>query len=878
MNRIIKALCFLFLLFFSIHILNNKFLSLPPIGKFLDPFHGYAQSYKNHNDKIVISILKDSVEVIWDENNIPHIYAQNEKDLYTAQGYVVAQDRLWQMDFISRVYAGRLSEIIGYDIDVITNDRFMRTIGIPESAKASLSTIASCNIENQIDYNWDGMEESCLGNVIVNDGMQKVYDMLLSYSKGVNQYIQSIDSRDYPLEYKILDYTPELWNPLKTCILLKSMTLTLTGRNTDIVYEYIENQYSKDDAEALFPEFPYFVDPIISEFDSMILDEFDSNNCNDFSENSINIEDDFYGLISNLNTMYNPGIGSNNWAVHKDYTKNGNAILANDPHLGLSLPNVWYVMQLSTPDIDIMGATFPGAPSILSGFNNYIAWGETNGEDDVSDFFRIETTADNKKYLYDQDTLEFDLRKETIYIRGNALEFPSDTTFYVKSTKHGPILIESNNDRLSKHSTSRGIETKKNYAFRWTAHDPSKEIKAFYELNQSKDYEDFLEALSNYDCPGQNFIYADIDGNIGMYHRGKTPIRCGKGVLPGNNSNYLWTYDDSSKFIPDKHLPKILNPAVGYVSSANQYPVKKDYPYYLPGKYWPAYRGSRINDNLNFFINEGNGITIEDMATIQNDSYNKFAEIILPQLLDAIKDSIYYYSNQELIDIYESLSNWNMYHESDFFEPLIFDQWIDDLNQSIWKDEFLNSGLTDISNSRIYPYDDVLFYFIENDKDSKWFDDKSTNNAKENFYFIAWNAFLKTIESLKSHSNLINKNFTNWKYSDVKGADIRHLIGSENFNAFSRLDVPVSGSKWSPNAMKVKYGPSWRYIVDLKEDSIKAIGIYPGGQSGNPGSRYYDNYIYQWKEGKYFDLNFTPYHKKNQLNEESIRRVVIVND
>ena len=881
MNRIIKALGLLFLLLFSIHILNNKTLSLPPIGKLLDPFHGYAHSYKTVNNEINLLILKELVEVIWDENNIPHIFAQNEHDLYIAQGYIVAQDRLWQMDFISRVYAGRLSEIIGYNADVLTNDRFMRTIGIVEAAKASLSTIAQCKLDDQIDYNWDGTKESCLEeNLIIHE--PEIYNMLIGYSKGVNEYIKSMDWDEYPIEYKILDYGPELWTPFKTCILLKSMTLTLTGRNSDVVYEFIANKYSLEDAEAIFPEFPYFTDPIITETDPKNLNEFNSKSyneiLNDKSSERLDSQDNLYNLITNLNSMYNPGIGSNNWAVHKEYTKSGNAILANDPHLGLSLPNVWYVMQLSTPSLDMMGATFPGAPSILSGFNNYIAWGETNGEDDVSDFYRIETIADNSKYIYDQDSLDFELREETIFIRGNALEFPRDTTFTVKSTIHGPIILESNNDKLSKHSSSRGIETQKNYAFRWMAHAPSKEIKAFYELNHSKDYQEFLDALSNYDCPGQNFVYADIYGNIGMYHRGKTPIRFGKGVLPGDNSDFLWEYTDTSKFIPDHHLPKTFNPKRGYVSSANQYPVKKEYPYYLAGKYWPAYRGSRINDKLQMFINENDGITTEDMINIQNDSYNKFAEVLLPHLLESIKDSVLNYSNQDLLEIYESLRNWNMYHYADSFEPLIFDQWFEDLSQGVWEDEFFDSNLSDISNSKIYPFEDVLVHLIEEDKQSIWFDDKKTDDVKEDFNFIAWATFLKAIKSLNLESTLMSKHFSDWKYSDIKGVDIHHIIGSKNFDAFSSLDVPVSGSRWSPSAMKVKYGPSWRYIVELKEDSIGAIGIYPGGQSGNPGSQYYDNYISDWQVGEYFNLNFTPYNKKSSLTVKNNRKVIFRND
>ncbi|MBJ48703.1 MAG: hypothetical protein CMG59_06000 [Candidatus Marinimicrobia bacterium] len=253
MNQILRLLILLLAIFFSIHLLNNKLFDLPPIAKLLDPFHGYAKIKINDRKNIFDEKIINNVEIIWDENYIPHIFAENDNDLYFAQGYVVARDRLWQMDFITRVYEGRLSEILGYNHAILTNDRFMRTVGITEGAKQSLSSIAVCEQKESINQNWNGLESSCTGEIIILE--PKIYKMLTSFSKGVNKYINSIAWDELPIEFKILDYQPEYWSPFKTCILLKSMTLTLSGRNSDIVYEVIKQKYGIESAKNYFQSF-----------------------------------------------------------------------------------------------------------------------------------------------------------------------------------------------------------------------------------------------------------------------------------------------------------------------------------------------------------------------------------------------------------------------------------------------------------------------------------------------------------------------------------------------------------------------------------------------------------------------------------------------
>ena len=876
MNQIFRLFILLLAIFFSIHLLNNKLFDLPPIAKLLDPFHGYAKIKTNDRKNIFDEKIISNIEIVWDENYIPHIFAENDNDLYFAQGYVVARDRLWQMDFISRVYEGRLSEILGYNHAILTNDRFMRTVGITEGAKQSLSSIAVCEQKESINQSWNGLESSCTGEITILE--PKIYNMLTSFSKGVNKYINSIAWDELPIEFKILDYQPEYWSPFKTCILLKSMTLTLSGRNSDIVYEVIKQKYGIESAKKLFPELPYFIDPIIPQesYDIIINEQCENE------DSSISYNDDFSNLLIDKNNMSNPGIGSNNWAIHSSNTANGYALLANDPHLGLTLPNVWYVMQLSTPNFDTMGATFPGAPGIISGFNNYIAWGETNGESDVSDFYRIiQDPQNSSNYIYDGESVPYDIRVEEIYIRGHAFSLPKDTSFIVTSTVHGPILTEKNDYSLRKHSSKRGIEAPFDYAFRWTAHSKTGEIKSFYELNRSKNYEEFISALSTFDCPGQNFIYADIEGNIGVYHTGKIPISCQKGVLPGEKKQYFWGFEDTAKFIPRIHLPQAFNPKQGFLSSANQYPVSGDYPYDLNGKYWPAYRGSRINDFISNKIVQREKIHINDMKKLHNDSFNKFASILLPLILNSIEDPLLDEKNKDLDDVFYKLKSWDYVHDTSGAEGLIFDTWFDELNNRIWQKLFDDTSVEDINNSTMYPNCDVLIDIIMENENSVWFDNINTAK-KEDFQFIALETFKKSVNHVKPYlsQNKQNNGEINYKFSTNK--DIKHLLGTNKFKAFSRLDVLISGSRWSPNAIKVKsgalYGPSWRYIVELKKDSITAMGIYPGGQSGSPANKNYDNYIDSWARGDYLDLNYTPYKHKEKLKTQKSTITLIRNE
>ena len=405
-----------------------------------------------------------------------------------------------------------------------------------------------------------------------------------------------------------------------------------------------------------------------------------------------------------------------------------------------------------------------------------------------------------------------------------------------------------------------------NFAFRWIAHDATEEIKAFYDMNHAINYSEFKEALKSYQCPSQNFVYADIRGNIAMHHNGKLPIRCEqykKYILPGNSSDFIW-----KGFIPFNELPSIKNPNRGFVSSANQHPIPDgvDY-YYLPGVYWPSHRAHRINQMLELGV-KNNDVDIDYMKKIQNDNFNNYAFDILPLLLSIV--NTFETNNPLFIDIYDSLDKWkeNPVHNADMYEPIIFDAWYKELSEAVWGDLFLDDDNNQKYHNHVYPLYDRLLKIIKDhpSEQSKWFDDIRTEQ-KEKFEDVVWESFKIAINKLNTHNS---GKYIDWKYSDYRGTDIHHMIPSPQFDVFSRLDIPTSGSRWAPNAMQQHFGPSWRYIVEMENGNIQAFGIYPGGQSGDPADQYYDNYIDKWNEGEYLDLNFTYYNNQNSLQGNKV--------
>ena len=508
--------------------------------------------------------------------------------------------------------------------------------------------------------------------------------------------------------------------------------------------------------------------------------------------------------------------GSNNWAVSGSKTKSGAPILCNDPHLGLNLPSLWYEMQISTPTFNAYGATFPGAPSVIIGFNDSCAFGFTNGGRDVRDHYEIKFKDDSRKeYWFNNEWKKTDFRFEQIKVAGKPTVI--DTVAY---TLFGPVMYD-------KSFSGKRSGGKKNYAVRWKAHDPSNELLIFNMLNHAKNYADYQAATVHLQTPGQNCVFADKAGEIAIRAQGSFPAKWkhqGDYIMPGTDSSYMW-----QAMIPNSEVPFQYNPERGFVSSANQRPTDSTYPYYL-GNVYPVPRGKLINRKLAAMQQ----ITPQDMMAMQTDNYNIFAEMARPIFLKNIQQQNLTTEEKKYFDL---LQNWDLRNDVDSKGATVFVTLFDKFKSVVFDDEYANAP-TPI----MHPFESTLLEGVLRDSAFKFLDNIATPQVET----LADDATLAFKQTVKELSKLGDK--LAWgKYKDT------HIDHLTKIPAFSRMHLPIGGGTNIINATKADHGPSWRMIVSLTAQT-EAYGVYPGGQSGNPGSRFYDNFVDYWVQGKYYPL------------------------
>jgi penicillin amidase len=787
-----------------VYLFDNKLADLPPLGKFFDPFHGYLALHKSDQlpgNDLSFDALLDSVNVTWDERRIPHIFANNEHDLFFVQGYIHAFDRLWQMEFQVMAAGGRLSEIIG--IKALDYDRFQRRLGMMRGA------------ENVLDF--------------YQSDPSMLYS-LQAYTDGINAYINSLDPEQYPIEYKLLDYSPEKWTIKKCALLYMYMAWELSGSTNDLAHTKFLKEYGIADYRDLYSFDSPLLSPIMPretkwDFDPIEID----------TPENIYMSDP-YG--DGIKYQPNPNNGSNNFVVSGDRSKTGLPILANDPHLNLTLPSIWYENHLITPEFNTYGVSLLGAPCVVIGYNKDIAWGSTNGMNDVMDFYDITFKDETKmEYLHDGEWKQISLSIEKIKIRDS--ETLLDTTYM---THHGPIMSHDIFDKMPRFGSSVSVGR----AMKWLASEPSMEPKTFYLLNKAKNYDDYLNAISYFNCPGQNIIFASSDNNIAIWQTNKLIPKWdlqGRFIMDGSDSEHDW-----KNKLPIEHQPHSLNPDRGYLSSANQNPVDKQYPYFVPGDFAPLFRGARIDH----ILEETHSATYKDLQNIQNDNKSLLAKRSLPLLLEILNQESL--TEDEMI-IYNQLSEWDYFYNPDSKMPVLFDLWMKNISTNTWKDELGNAD-EDVE----WPNFRILSDLIEDSPNSKWFDNINTNDI-EDLSTIATEAFEAASNKLLTELGSIGEK---WKWKNFRGTDVYHLA---KVPGFGRMHLPTGGDWNIPNATALTHGPSWRYVVELG-DRPKGYGIYPGGQSGFPGSIHYDQFLDSWVKGHLYELNF-PYSKE-EVNGHAI--------
>ncbi|NOY99087.1 MAG: penicillin acylase family protein [Chloroflexi bacterium] len=794
------------------------------------------RSFPQVDGEISLSGLDGPVDIYRDEMGIPHIYAATLHDLFMAQGYVHAQDRFWQMDAWRHIGSGTLSEMFGKA--QVKTDTFLRTLGWAQIA----------------EQEWDDLSPESRA-------------ILTAYSEGVNAYLDGRSGTELSLEYGVLkllnaDYVPEAWTPVNSLTWAKAMAWDLRGNmGAEIERAILLKTLTPEQVDTLFPPYPEdhpLIVPTIGEnvaqtdhprttpsaaIDAATLAAVQSN----------------FAMLDDVLGPVGDGIGSNSWAVSGALTDTGMPLLANDPHLGIQMPSIWYQIGLHCQPVsqacpyEVGGFSFAGVPGVIIGHNDRIAWGFTNVGPDVMDLFIEKTNPDNpNQYEADGAWVDFETRTETINVGGGD---PVEIT--VRLTRHGPVISDSygplkDNDLEKDKEAFRdkaGIDLPENYviALSWTALEPGNVFEAIWGFNKAQNWDEFRQAARMFVVPAQNLIYADVDGNIGYQMPGRIPVRAsgdGRFPVPGWTGEYDWT-----GYIPFEELPYVFNPQSGYIATANNQVNPWDYPYLITYDWDYGFRARRIVDLLDAAPPQ---IDIAYIQQMQGDNKNLNAETLVPILMQIPLP------DERLVETRAVLENWDYQNDMDsapaalfevFWKNLLADTFHDDLPEDYWPG----------GGSR-------WFEVIRNlaaQPDNAFWDDQATTDQVETRDDIFARAFADAASEIE---DLQGKDPAKWAWGDLHTATFENqTLGQSGIapieNLFNRGPFPTAGSKNIVNATGwdvtegyfVDWLPSMRMIVDLG-DLRNSLTVHTTGQSGHAGHQHYIDMADLWRNIEYYPM------------------------
>jgi penicillin amidase len=586
--------------------------------------------------RVRVSGVSAPVEILRDTDGIPHIYARNMEDLYFGQGYVHAQDRYWQMEFWRRMATGRLSEVLGSAAK--EPDILLRTLGyqrVAEREYAEYDTVSR--------------------------------RLLQAYADGVNAYTSRRKPAKLGLEFSLLKITGakfeiEPWTPVNTLAWVKFIAHAMS---TQVTHEIFRVELVAAVGHSLMKDFfsPYRFEEmpvIVRDFNPAALSNGQISIRKDLrKEPIVQLKTEFtasavFAAVRDMAFGFGYGTGSNNWVISSARSRTGKPLLANDPHLDIQIPSLWYEIGLhcEADDLNIRGFSFPGLPAVLVGHNDYIAWGATNSVPDVEDLYIERINPRNpRQYEYNGKWMDMEVRYEEIRIKGE--KYPH--VFPVRITQHGPIISDQETVvRFDGFSIKPLQPFPENLdltalSLRCTALEQNKTFKALTSLNSARNFNQFRGALRYWSVPSQNFVYADVNGNIGYQLPGLIPIRKhtdGSVPSPGWVDDYEW-----QGYIPFDELPMAYNPSSGYIVTANNPPVGAEYPYSIGTGFVYGYRARRIVDMIEA---DRDGISIEDIKAMQGDTLNLSASEILPYV-EALKSQ-----DREVTAVREHLLQWTL--------------------------------------------------------------------------------------------------------------------------------------------------------------------------------------------------------------------------
>ncbi|NOZ45977.1 MAG: penicillin acylase family protein [Chlorobi bacterium] len=740
----------------------------------------------DYNENISITGLTDEVNVYRDEFAVPHVFAKNEGDLYKAVGYLMAEDRLWQMDLLRRATTGRLSEIFGKDM--IKSDQLLRSLRITEKSEKVLAK-----------------------------SDEKVVKALEAYAEGVNQFIDdNIDN--LPPEFTILGYKPEKWKPVYSVNLVGYMAWDLKmGWNSEIILHKLADKVNEKMLHELIPNLDMQTTYVIPDYDK-----------NKKMELLCELIDQSSALQSLGLEIFN---ASNNWAVAGKKSTTGKPIFANDMHLGLFAPGIWYQMhQVVEGKLNVTGVVLPGAPFVVAGHNDSIAWGMTNVMSDDIDFYKETINPDNPyEYKYDGQWKKMEVRIEKIKTKdGKVVEKEQ------KYTGHGAIISEFK-------------DMDEAISFSWVGNIFSNEIRTIYLLNRAKNWCDFRNAVKTFVSVSQNIAYADVNGNIGLQTSAGIPIRNGNGIdiMPGDTSLYDW-----KGVVPFEELPYSYNPESGYISSANNNTVDSTFGHYISTWFYPPYRIDRIREMLE----EKEKLSVDDFKRMHSDQKSKLVEKMLNNLVSNIEQAKRLNKNEKAA--LAELKTWDMVMSREAKAPAIFESFYLNFVKNTFADEMGKDLFKSYFKEKLFVMDGVENVWI--DDSSEWYDNVKTRKIETRNDIII-ESFKDAVKELEK---LMGNNVNEWEWGKIHQLILKHPMGKVKLlNRIFELNspaYPVSGSfhtvsPWSypfTDPYTVNYGPSHRHIYSTANWD-ESFSIIPTGISGIPASPFYCDQTKLYVNGKY---------------------------
>lgn len=691
--------------------------------------------------------------VIRDALGVPHISAASWEDAIFLQGYVTAQDRMWQMDALRRLAAGELAEVIGPA--ALNQDQDSRRLRLSRIAEAQAKNLAP---ETKVIF--------------------------AAYARGVNYYLETHRGQ-LPLEFTLLNYSPRPWRIEDTLLAALQMHRMLTTSWPEEIRKlHMLEKGDKEKVEFLYP--------------------------------------------ARTGTEVAPG--SNAWAVSGAHTASGKPILAGDPHLDWSIPSPWYLVHLKGGDgngasndaLDVTGASLPGIPAVIVGHNRRIAWSVTNLEFDVQDLYKEQINAQNGRYQVSGHTVQAALERDWVGVKGQK---PQQADTWI--TAHGPVFLNDGGN---------------NYSLRWTAAERANMEFPFLALDRAQNWEDFNQVLRRYSGPAQNFVYADVGGNIGYHAAGMLPNRQGcRGDVPADGST------DSCQWagvIPYDDLPQVYNPESGIIASANQDPFPDNYRYAVNGGFAPPYRAREIRT----LLSNREKWKPEEMLGVQKDVYSDYLSFLAHQAVQAWDK--HPNSSAQLKAAAEALRNWNGQTEKKTAAPMVATLLDTELRKAAAK--VAAPGVEGEYAARMAP---VVVEKLLRERPAGWFkdyDDMLVNSLAS---------------AVSAGEKLQGSNVADWDYGQTINLRLAHPVGGELpliGRYFNIGPVPMSGAPSSIKQTTQRLGPSLRMVIDLSNLDQSQANLVTG-ESGHVLSRHYKDQWGAYYGGTSFPMQFDKVEAKDTL-------------